>query len=99
MSCNCASQEQIKKLHELYGEKVNPSTPTTLNFKINKILTNIGVYIAMILIVPVLMGYISYKFFKKDNKISLKKIVGFLGYKNTDVAIAKNIIENTNITK
>ena len=99
MGCNCASQEQIKKLHELYGEKINPTTPTTLKFKINKILTTIGVYIIMIPIVPIIIGYILYKHFNKDKKISLKKILRFFGNKNTDAAIAKNIIENTNIAK
>lgn len=99
MGCNCASQEQIKKLHELYGEKLNPTTPTTLKFKLNKFLTNIGVYIAMIPIVPILIGYVLYKHFKNDKKISLRKVIGFLGHKNIDVAIAKNIIENTNIAK
>ena len=99
MGCNCASQEQIKKLHELYGEKVNPTTSTTLKFKINKFFTIAGVYIVMIPIIPIIVGYILYKHFNNDKKISLKKMLKFFGNKNTDVAIAKNIIENTNIAK
>ena len=99
MGCNCASQEQIKKLHELYGEKINPPTPTTLKFKINKYLTHIFVFILMIPIVPLLVTYVLYKHLIKKEKISLRKIIGFMGLKNVDNAIAKNIIENTNITK
>lgn len=100
MSCNCASQEQIKKLHELYGEKVNPSIPTTLKFKIKRFLNAVGVYVAMIPIFPILIIFVFYKRFNKKNRsISIKKFISFLGVKTIDTALVKNIIENTNITK
>lgn len=100
MACNCATKEQIEKLHSLYGQKVNPNTPTTLKFKINKILTQIGVYLSMFLIFPILiMVLIYHAFIKRDNKISVKKLLGLKGEKTIDGALAKTIIENTNIAE
>lgn len=95
MGCNCATQEQIKKLHELYGSK--KSQPKTLEQKVKEGLINIGVLFVLILTIPVLISLVLYKvLFTKEKKISVKKLLGFSG-KGIDEAIAKNIIENTSI--
>ena len=100
MACNCATKEQIEKLHSLYGQKVNPDTPTTLKFKINNFLTKVGVYLSMALILPLLIGMLLYNvIIKKNNKISIKKILRLKGNKTIDSALAKTIIENTNIAE
>lgn len=100
MGCNCASREQIEKLHALYGEKINPTTPTTLKFKIKRFFNAIGVYLSMTILFPFLIGFLMYNvIIKKNNKISLSKLFGLKGSKNIDAAIAKSIIDNTNITE
>jgi hypothetical protein len=100
MACNCATKEQIEKLHSLYGQKVNPDIPTTLKFKIKKFSVNLGVYLSMILIFPILIMILIYHaFIKRDNKISIRKILGLKGHKTLDNALAKTIIENTNIAE
>lgn len=100
MGCNCASREQIEKLHALYGEKVNPTTGTTLKFKINKFFTSLGVYVSMVIIFPFLIGFLLYNIlYKKNNKISLRKFFKLKGGKTIDAAMAKTIIENTNIAE
>ena len=45
MGCNCATQEQIKKLHQLYGEKKNEAI--SLSQKIETFFNKIGVYFVL----------------------------------------------------
>ena len=95
MACNCVSQEQIKKLHEIYGEKVKASTPTTLKFKINDFLTKVGVGTIVILVSPAIIFHILYTvWFTKERKISIRKLMGFKKTKTMDAALAKTILEN-----
>jgi hypothetical protein len=97
MGCNCATQEQIKKLHQLYGEKKNE--PISLTQKIQTFFNKIGVYFILILISPLLILYVLYKaLFAKDKRISIRRIFRF-NRTRIDEAIAKNIIENTTILK
>jgi hypothetical protein len=97
MGCNCASREQIEKLHAIYGEKVNPTTGTTAKFKVEKILTHAGVFVAMVFILPLLVGFIIYKGTTKEKKISIKKFLGIKNAnKNIDSVIAENILKNVN---
>lgn len=93
MACNCASQEQIEKLHNLYGHKVNPGIKKTLKFTINNIITYFFVALAIILLSPFLLGYVCYiGLFSKDGKISVRE---FLGMKRgEDGAYAKYIDNN-----
>lgn len=94
MGCNCVSQEQIKKLHEIYGEKIDTSNSEEIKFNLKKILTQVGVTICILFIFPLILTYVIYKaFIKKESKI---KISDFLKKReNTDVAIAKTIINET----
>lgn len=95
MGCNCATQEQIKKLHQLYGEKSNLNKP--FKQKIVDFFNKIIIYLILFLISPLLISFVIYKlFFTKNKQISLRKILRFKG-EGLDSAMAKNIIENTNI--
>lgn len=95
MGCNCATQEQIKKLHQLYGEKSNLNKPFTQ--KINEFFRSLLIYLILFLISPLIIGFVSYKFFfTKNKRISVRKLLRFNG-KGLDEALAANIIENTNI--
>jgi hypothetical protein len=95
MGCNCATQEQIKKLHQLYGEKSNLNK--TFAQKINEFFSGLLVYLVLFLISPLIIGFVLYKFFfTKNRQISIRKLLRFNG-KGLDKALAANIIENTNI--
>lgn len=95
MGCNCATQEQIKKLHQLYGEKSNLNKPFIQ--KVSDFFKGACIYLILFLIFPLIIGFILYKlFFTKDRRISVKKLLRFNG-KGLDEALAANIIENTNI--
>ena len=75
MGCNCATEEKIKKLHEIYGEKITPNTRTTLMFKVKKTINILLVGISIIILSPILFGYVVYKTrFAKDSKISIRKL-------------------------
>ncbi len=75
MGCNCAAGEKIKRLHELYGEKITPNTETTLLFKIDKAINTLLVWFCIIVLSPILFGYVIYKtIFAKDNRISIRKL-------------------------
>lgn len=95
MGCNCATQEQIKKLHQLYGEKSGlHKTPMQ---RIGEFVRHLFIYLILFLILPLIMGFIIYKqFFTKDKQISVRKLLRF-NSKGIDKALATNIIENTNI--
>lgn len=95
MSCNCVSQEQIKKLHELYGDKVKANTPTTLKFKIKNFLSKLMVAIILLIISPMLIFYILYNvWFTKEHRVSIRKFLGIRKSKTLDDAMAKSILEN-----
>ena len=95
MGCNCATQEQIKKLHQLYGEKSNINK--TFTQKIKEFVKKSILYLILFLISPIIIGFVFYKFFfTKEKQISVKKLLKFKG-EGIDKALAKNIIENTNI--
>lgn len=95
MGCNCATQEQIKKLHQLYGEKSKINK--TFTQKIKEFIKNSILYLMLFLISPIIIGFVFYKFFfTKERRISVKKLLNFKGT-GIDKALAKNIIENTNI--
>jgi hypothetical protein len=95
MGCNCATQEQIKKLHQLYGEKSNLNK--TFARKINEFFMGLLVYLILFLISPLIIGFVLYKFFfTKNRQISIRKLLRFKG-EGLDSALATNIIENTNI--
>lgn len=96
MACNCASQKQINKLYELYGDKSN-KVPKTLWDKIKDIFEKICVYTIIFLLSPLLIGFVLYKLTTKEKQISVRKLLGFKSNEIIDAAIAKNIIENTNI--
>ena len=97
MSCNCATQEQIKKLYDLYGDKNNRKI--SKHQKIKNFIRNFVIFIFLVVISPFLITLVLYHgIFTKDKKISVRKILRF-NKKGIDEAIAKNIIENTNIAK
>ena len=97
MGCNCATQDQIKKLHQLYGGKSNLNKP--FKQKIGELFRNILIYIILFIISPILISYVIYKVvFTKDKKISVRKLLKFNG-SGLDEALATNIIENTNIVE
>ena len=95
MGCNCASQEQINKLHELYGEKITPTNKNVLKFKIKNFVQSLGVFIVMVILTPFLMCFILYKGMAKDKRISIRKVLG-LKKRNEDLeqVFAKNILKN-----
>ena len=81
MGCNCASAEQIKKLHELYGDKSKNSDSTGFNFR--KFLNKTGVIICLVLLSPILFGYVVYKTnFAEENKISVRKLFNLTRHSN-----------------
>ena len=95
MGCNCATQKQISKLYELYGDKKNKDIPKSQ--KIKTFLRNLSVYSVVLIISPLLISFVLYKaFFSKNKQISVRKLLRF-NKKGIDEAIAKNIIENTTI--
>lgn len=97
MGCNCATQEQIKKLHQLYGEKTDLNK--TLTQRTNEFLRNILIYLILIIISPLTIGFVLYKvFLTKDKRISVRKIMRFKSG-GIDEALVKNIIDNTNIVE
>lgn len=97
MGCNCATQEQIKKLHELYGEKSGSNK--TFKQKINESFKKSVIFLILFLMSPILIGFIFYKFFfTKEKQISVRKLLRFSG-PGIDKALATNIIEKTNIVE
>lgn len=95
MGCNCATQEQIKKLHELYGEKNNSNK--TFKQKINEFFKKSAIFFILFLISPIIIGFVFYNFFfTKEKQISVRKLLKF-NRVSIDKALAANIIENTNI--
>ena len=95
MGCNCATQKQISKLYELYGDKKNKDIPKSQ--KIKTFLRNLSVYSVVLIISPLLISFVLYKaFISKNKQISVRKLLRF-NKKGIDEAIAKNIIENTTI--
>lgn len=95
MGCNCASKEKIEQLYKIYGEKVKPSVPTTLSFKLKNLFTKILIYLIVIPLLPLMVGYVCYKrFFAKDKRISIKKLLRIKGNKHVDDEIIKRIIES-----
>ena len=95
MGCNCATQEQIKKLHQLYGEKSSLHKPPMQ--RIGEFIRQLFIYLILFLILPLIIGFIIYKqFFAKDKQISVRKLLRF-NSEGIDKALAANIIENTNI--
>lgn len=97
MGCNCATQEQIKKLHELYGEKNNLNK--SIKQKISENFKKSIIFLILFLISPAIIGFVFYNFFfTKEKQISVRKLLKFNG-PGIDKALATNIIENTNIIK
>lgn len=95
MGCNCATQEQIKKLHQIYGQKSNLNKPFTQ--RVGEFFTGLIVYLITFLISPFIFGFVLYKLiFTKDKQISVRKFLRFKG-KGLDKDLAANIIENANI--
>lgn len=97
MGCNCATQEQIRKLHELYGGKSSLDKP--FKQKIGELFKNFLIYFILFIISPILISFVIYKVvFTKDKKISVRRLLKF-NSNGLDEALATNIIENTNIVK
>ena len=95
MGCNCASQEQIKKLHDLYGEKIVPSEGETIKFKIKNFIQSMGVFIIMLFLTPFLLCLILYKALSDDKKISIRKILGLKERnENLEKVFAENVLKN-----
>ena len=95
MGCNCATQEQIKKLHQIYGQKSNLNKPFPQ--RVGEFFTGLIVYLVTFLISPFIFGFVLYKLiFTKDKQISVRKFLRFKG-KGLDKDLAANIIENANI--
>lgn len=76
MACNCTTNEQIEKLYQMYGNKVNTSTNETFLFKLKNFFIKIGVSIGVLLALPYVICYIIYHGFFKDGKISLAHFYG-----------------------
>lgn len=98
MGCNCASNEQIAKLHSLYGEKLNPTADIALKYKIKKFFNTAGVFVVMFFLSPILFGFVIFKGLSKDKKISLRKVLGLKkrNQQGIDRVVAENILKNIN---
>lgn len=95
MGCNCASQEQINKLHELYGEKITPTGEETLGFRIKNFVQSLGVFIILIILMPFLGWFILYKGIAKDKRINVRKLLGLKKRnENLERVLAENILKN-----
>lgn len=96
MGCNCASQEQIRKLYEAYGDKNKEYKNKNIFQKINNIIRNIFLIFCLILISPFLMTYVFYMgFFSNDKKISIRKLFRLNKYE--DINYSKNVQHQQNI--
>lgn len=71
MACNCASKEQIEELFKIYGQKKDTPKGDITWFRIKKTLMEFGVKVCLVLLAPIVFMYIVYKFFSKNNKISI----------------------------
>lgn len=94
MACNCAAQEQIEKLHRIYGEKSGENTNKTIGSKINNLLTKVGVFFALIFIIPYVIWYIMYSMKYRDGKISIRE---FLGRERGRDGAYLEYVENNNV--
>lgn len=77
MACNCATNEQLNKLYEQFGQKQTVSKNTTFSLKIKNIFTKIGVSICLIFVFPYVLFYIFKHGILGDGKISLAHFFGF----------------------
>lgn len=85
MACNCASKEQIEELFKIYGQKKNTPKGDITWFRIKKILMELGVKVCLVLLAPFMFMYIVYKFFSKNNKISIKSLFRLKNYDINDI--------------
>lgn len=76
MACNCATTEQLNKLYEQFGHKLEPTGNETFWFKIKNILTKIGVGFCIILLFPYILGYVLYYAIFGDRRISIAHFFG-----------------------
>lgn len=76
MACNCASSEEINKLYEKYGAERKRNKNNTFSHTVRKI----GVWGAMVIIMPFLFLYIIGRvIFEKEPKISFRKFFNLDG--------------------
>ena len=94
MGCNCASQEYIKNLHKMYGEKIKTNEKKTLDFQVKKWLRYIGVGVIVLLLSPILLTYVLYRCIFKNGYISMKVLMG--SGEGVSIAMAKEILDNVN---
>ena len=86
MACNCATDEQIKELYRRYGDRnrIEKGTPFKVRFK--KALYTVGVFLSMLLIVPLLVLYVlGTAIFTEDKKINVARLFRLNKQENLNV--------------
>lgn len=84
MACNCGTSEYIEKLYVEFGQKKAELKPTTFKGTVKKGFNLFFTGICMIFIYPFLFGYVVYKRYSKNNKISLRKFFNLKEYSNNE---------------
>lgn len=76
--CNCKVNQQIDYLHKKYGNNIPVSKKTTISFSIKEWFKNLFIMLIALLIAPILLLHVLYvAIFKKDKKVSVKKLMSF----------------------
>ena len=75
MACNCAAQEDLNKLYEKYGYKLDVSKTKTLRHNIKAITQFVLAMLLCILFAPFFLLYIIYKDYDDDRRIDINKIL------------------------
>lgn len=76
MGCNCATNEQLKKLYKQFGYQRELTNTESVWFKIKNFFTKIGVACCLILILPYILFYIIRHGFFGDKRISVAHFLG-----------------------
>ena len=76
MACNCATNEQLNKLYEQFGQKRELTGNESFLFKVKNTLTKIGVGFCVILLIPYILFYIIRHGVFGDGRISVAHFFG-----------------------
>lgn len=75
MACNCAAQEDLDKLYEKYGYKLDVSKSKTFIHNIKAIAQFVAAMILCFLFAPFFFLYIVYKDYDDNRQIDINKFL------------------------
>ena len=79
MACNCVTSQQLDQLYRAFGQKRKTDENLTLMQKVKSTFMRIGLYLMMLVIIPILIIYVVYVSYFGDGKISLTKFFNLKG--------------------